>query len=160
MSLPRDQKCLSQLGAGRCVKPSPRAPQGHSTSVCKVLPLGKVKFPPEWSRRSRGKPRSIQRMRPGRRHPWFVLGGDHPCDSPARCSGPGKKVNKMSFASPVPPWDDPATASAVQPHLQGQAEAVAGGTPGNQAVQGAGLLASPILAGHWRQLFSHCRLPG
>lgn len=84
MSLPTDQKRLSQLRAGRCAKPPPRAPRSCSTSTCKVLPLGRVKFIPKRSLRSRGKPRSIPRTRAGCRHLWFVLGGDHPCDSPAR----------------------------------------------------------------------------
>lgn len=56
----------------------------------------------------------------------------------------GKKVNKMCFASPAPPWDAPA--SAVQPHLWGRGRRlVLGGPRGMGLCSGDGCWRPPSL---------------
>lgn len=60
--------------------------------------------------------------------------------------GQGKKVNKMCFASPAPPWDAPAMASVVQSHLWDWGRMLLlGGPQGTRLCSGEGCWHPPSL---------------
>lgn len=91
MFLPRDQKCLSQLGVGRCSKPPLRAPWGCPTYTCKVLSL--------WQGEIHPKEVPLQQMKDETclRIPLVYPRWGSSWTCPIRCSRPGKSLTRCAL---------------------------------------------------------------